>query len=295
MSKPSARIVAGARAFACAAAVACALVSALAACAAFWDIEEPLPRLEEGGGADSSFVDAPAADDEAAPIDSWSVETAAPDADGPIDSRPMPVDAREAGPPGYTMTMPTPPPPFVDACSLPGGFPNLQNHNASDTGHLTLPITFAFYGTLQMFYWVNTDGVVGFDGPSDHNTLVPCPLPTFGDPFPAIYAFGDNLHTSVMWGVCTALTNTQPRQLVITWKDAYLETTGSGDLTFTVVLTETTNTIDLMYGTMTGGSEAQGSMATIGMEGSGTLYNEVSCNNAFVKTTPLDIRFTPNL
>jgi hypothetical protein len=205
----------------------------------------------------------------------------------------VPVDAREAGPAGYAMTMPTPPPPFVDACLLPGHLATLQNHNASDTGSKNLPIAFAFYGAPQTFYWVNTDGVMGFDGLAEHNTTVNCPLPnTFADPFPAIYAFGDNLHTSVMWGVCIALTNTQPNQLVITWKDAYLESTMSGDLTFSVVLTETTNTIDLMYGTMTGGSEAQGSQAEVGMEGSGTLFNEVSCMNAFIKT-PLDIRFTP--
>jgi hypothetical protein len=44
---------------------------------------------------------------------------------------------------------------------------------------------------------------------------------------------------------------------------------------------------------MTGGLEAQGSQATIGIQSDATRFDQVSCKLTYVKTTPFDVRFTP--
>jgi hypothetical protein len=165
--------------------------------------------------------------------------------------------------------------------------------NASVSG-LNLPFVFRFYGSTEANYWVNTNGVMGFGLSSSNIPTLVCPLPDKTlDPRPAIYAFGDDLSTRT--GVCVATAGTAPsQQLVVTWEDAEFSASLSGHLTFSVVLTETTNTIDLMYETMTGGSEAEGDQAAIGLEDStGSLFSQFSCHEAVVTKTPFAVRFTP--
>jgi hypothetical protein len=140
-----------------------------------------------------------------------------------------------------------------------------------------------------------TDRSMTIGLPSNVPTIA-CPLPNaIADPFPAIYAFGDDLFTRAT-GVCIAIQGIQPkRQFVMTWEDAYLKSDGSTHLTFSLVLAETANTIDLLYGTMMSGAEAMGSKAAIGIEdSSGTRSAQFSCDMASIPSTPFGVRFTPS-
>jgi hypothetical protein len=206
----------------------------------------------------------------------------------------------ETGPPVTYTTVPTADP-FIDACTLPGSFIVLKSHNDANTSPARLPFPFSFFGETQTLYWVNSNGVLGFTDPSmsvglpSNMPTIQCPPNAIADPFPAIYAFGDDLFTR-MTGVCIATQGAQGnRQFVVTWEDAYLTSDMSTHLTFSAVLTETTNTIDLLFGTMTSGAEAMGSMAAIGIEDStGTRAATFSCDEATITSTPLDVRFTPS-
>jgi hypothetical protein len=192
-----------------------------------------------------------------------------------------------------------PPPAFLDACALTGSVTVLQAHDNDVTMVAALPFAsaFSFYGAPVTKYWVNTNGVLGVD-PSlpTINPFVVCPLPMIGVPHPAIYAFADDLVTRDS-GVCIGTTGAEPnRQFVVTWKDAMLKGKSSSHLTFSVVLSETTNTVDLAYETLTGGTggSAEGSGATIGLEDStGTRTAQFSCRMPMLATTPMDVRFAP--
>jgi hypothetical protein len=296
-----------------AAVVAASALGANFSCAAIWDIEDPLPLLGDGGlEAQSTDVvvdstvpmdaDAQPPPDTGRPDADGSVaETAAPDADaGPL-----------AGAHGYTAAPVSPAPAFLDACWLPGLFNGvLPTHDDAATSKLPLPFPFPFYGVLYAEYWLNSNGVAGFSadmvGTPSNLPLVSCPLPKpLADPYPAIYAFADDLITRATMvpttppssaGVCLALSGTAPnRRFVITWEDAQLKSTSSSHLTFSIVLYEATSAIDLMYGTMTGGTEAQGDHAVIGIaDGTGTLATQFSCDMPLITSTPFDVRFTPN-
>ncbi len=272
---------------------------AMTSCAAIWGIEEPLPLLDDGG------VDAPLVDS-AVPIEEESSVDSGPSVDAredtlvvaDADGSTMVPDAPFYPDAGYTMTQP-PSPTFVDACALSGSVTVLASHTDSDTGKLTLPFVFDFYGVPQTEYWANTKGVVGFDGTPTHIGTFACPLPqTLVNPHPAVYAFADDLETRTT-GMCIAVTGTKPdRQLVITWENAALVSNTASHLTFSVVLTETNNTIDVLYGSMTGPTEAQGTLAVIGLEDqSGTLSTQFACQSmkAVIPSTPFAIRFTPTL
>jgi hypothetical protein len=295
-----------------AAVVAASALGANFSCAAIWDIENPLP-LTDDGGLDAQATDV--AVDSTSPTDADAQpppDTGRSDADGSVaDTAPPPeANAPLPGAHGYTSTQVSPAPPFLDACSLPGFFLGvLPGHDDAATSKLPLPFDLPFYGVLYAEYWVNSNGVAGFSadmvGTPSNLPLVYCPLPMpLSDPYPAIYAFGDDLIAGSTMvpttppssaGVCLAQSGTKPdRQFVITWEDAQLKSTSSSHLTFSIVLAETTGTIDLMYGTMTGGTEAEGNRATIGIASTGTMETQFSCNKPVITSTPFDVRFTPN-
>jgi hypothetical protein len=268
-------------------------------CAAIWDIEDPLPLVEDAG-LDAPLTDVTVDSLSQTDADAQPSDAGRPDADGSVAETAGPeADAGIIpGAHGYTWTQVSPAPAFVDACLLTGAAKGLiPNHNYADTGVLTLAIPFAFYGVSQTEYWANTQGILGFGTRNVHNANVVCPLPstTHVEAHPAVYAFADNIQTGNA-GVCIGVTGTVPKQLVVTWEDASLVSDSSSHLTFSVVLTETANTIDLVYKTMTGSSEAQGTLAMIGLEdGSGTLATMFSCMPMTpVISTPFAIRFTPN-
>jgi hypothetical protein len=290
-----ARVAAGAAA----PVVVCAVIGAMGvvtSCAAIWDIEQPLPWGGDGGGADAGGADVAPMDstiptEEETSVDTGPGDTLRRDADSASSDEPGP-------PPGYVITQ-LPSPTFVDACLLTGAAKGLiPNHNYADTGVVTLAIPFDFYGVPQTEYWANTQGIVGFGTRNVHNANVVCPLPspTHIEAHPAIYAFADNIQTGTA-GVCIGVTGVAPMQeLVVTWEDASLVSDSSSHLTFSVVLTEGTNTIDLLYKTMTGSSEAQGTLAMIGVEdASGMFATMFSCmhGSPVIPSTPFGLHFTP--
>jgi hypothetical protein len=288
-----ARVAAGAAA----GVLVCAAIGAIgtvASCAAIWDIEQPIPLGDDGGGGDGQIVDSTIPVEEESSADAGPGDALRHDADSALsdepDALPFYPDA------GYMVSFPQSPT-FVDACTLPGAATGIiPSHTALDTGQFPLPFAFYFYRVRQMQYWANTDGTLGFDGKPLH-IGVQCPLPKMLlQPFPAVYAFAANVATRTT-GICIAITGTHPsQQLVVTWENAQIANDSSTHLTFSIVLTEATNTIDLLYGTMSGSSEAQGSLAAIGMEDeSGTLATTVSCMSMtpFITSTPFAIRFTP--
>jgi hypothetical protein len=276
----------------------CAIVGAigmLASCAAIWDIEQPIPLGDDagGGGGDAPIVDSAIPTEGESSTDAGSGDSLIHDADSASSDEPdAPLFFPDAG---YTVTFPQLP--FVDACLLPGATTKqIPNHTDAFVGPAPLPFAFPFYGVPQAHYWANTHGVLGFDGMPLHSSSVQCPLPktTLLMPYPALYAFADNVCTGDA-GICLAVTGNEPdKRFVVTWEDAYICMDTSTHLTFSVVLTESTNTIDLRYGTMTGSSEAQGSQATIGLEDeSGMLATQYSCNKTVITSTPFAIHFTP--
>jgi hypothetical protein len=273
-------------------------LAATSACALLWGIQDPIPTGDEGA-SDTGIIDEttgnePIGDDDGPVDDADDSATDSAMTDGPMADA---VDAGDdASPPGYTISTPTPVPAFIDACSLAGHVTFLQNHDNASISGLNLPFAFAFYREPEKTYWVNTNGVMGF-GPSASNLpTTQCPLPESQfNPHPAIYAFGDDLYTPMTTGVCIGITGVTPnQQLVVTWENVFFAQTMSGHLTFSVVLNQTTNTIDLTYGTMMGGTEAQGDQATIGLEDSSGMFStQFSCRMPVITSTPLTVRFTP--
>lgn len=180
---------------------------------------------------------------------------------------------------------------FVNACTLPGVTPVLTNTD-DGTSTATMPFAFRFYDVMTSSVWFSSNGVVGFGTASSSysNTCLPSP----GGPRPAIMAFWDDLATRAT-GVCAGTVGTAPnRQFVITWNDAQPLGDGASHMTFSVVLSEGTNTVDIVYQTMTGSTRAQGDSATIGVQNSaGTAATQFSCNTAGSVMSGTAIRFNP--
>lgn len=220
---------------------------------------------------------------------------------------------------GYTTSTPTLP--FIDACSLPGHSTTLVSQSFWQySAANNLPITFSFFGTAQTQFWLGSGGTLGFgaissmfppDDPSDCTTN--WPPPTFPPPdpaqqYPEILPFGDmNLATGangVCYGVNGADAGTNDAgagpQFVVTWSQATLSTDPGSILTFSVVLTQGTNTIDFLYQTMAGAdggldNTVAGANATVGVQALHIMpYTKYSCAATFIQSTPFAIRFTPH-
>jgi hypothetical protein len=209
---------------------------------------------------------------------------------------------------GYTKSNPTTA--FIDACTLTGHVATMTNAQFwTFTDLMPLPFSFTFYGTAVTQYWLQSQGTMGL-GPPMTGIITPdgypaCGTAGQGDPslhYPAILAFGEETMGTGAQGICYATTGATPnQQFVVTWEQATLgDDTGSA-LTFSVVLTQTTNTVDLMYKTVAssdGGIDptVAGANATVGMQafpGGGPVHTAVSCDATFITATPLDIRLTP--
>lgn len=207
---------------------------------------------------------------------------------------------------GYSVTNAPPGVTFIDACSLAGETTVLTNSSQwASSPSFTLPFGFTFYGQSQSNAWVGSLGAMGFGNPPNVFQMGP-PDCTGGNPlatYAAIVPFGDmNLATGSS-GVCYGVTGTAPnRQFVVTWKNATVQFDTGSVLTFSVILTQTTNTIDFVYETAVGAGgdggdpSVEGSTASVGMQipmGMSELYVKYSCNTPFITSTPFAVRFTP--
>lgn len=206
---------------------------------------------------------------------------------------------------GYTTSNPTAA--FLDACTMTGSVAKLVNSTngwAAST-LLTLPFSFTFYGTAETQFWLMNQGAMGIGPPQSFPPPEGYPDCTGGgDPttaYPAAVIFGDEELATGQYGVCYATAGTAPnQQLVATWKQVTDQTDPGSSLTFSIVLTQTTNTIDFMYlsASVDGGVDSimSGSTATVGLQGkaAGTFTDTAfSCAKPFLTTTPFDVRFTP--
>jgi hypothetical protein len=186
---------------------------------------------------------------------------------------------------------------FVDACAAAGGTTYLQNSDDGVTGLLALPFPFTFYGTAHTQFWASADGYIAFSGTPAIQFNQTCPLWNANDPHPAILGYGQDLVLGNA-GLCVATVGAAPnRKLVVTFKNAYLFFDTGTDLTFSIMLEETTNRVDLVYQTLTSaGLRADGSEAVVGIQSDTPLDQATitSCQSGAAVLTPgMAIQYIP--
>ncbi|MFO0653289.1 MAG: MopE-related protein [Polyangiales bacterium] len=182
--------------------------------------------------------------------------------------------------------------PWVDACAQPGAVIVLAS---ADEGVATVAIPFAFsyWGVAYRTVSITPNGVAEFTAASSQwaNTTLPSPSTPN-----AVLAFWDDL--VLRGGVCVATVGAAPdRRTVLQWNDAafYPAADASTHLTFEVVLSEASQTVDVLYDTMQGAPDlSSGSSATIGVqEGGGTRFDLVGYNTPGVANAGTGFRWSP--
>jgi hypothetical protein len=216
--------------------------------------------------------------------------------------------------------------PFVDACTLTGSttVPGLGNQggNWKESALVTLPFSFPIFGTAEPQAFFATSGTMGFAAPSLFQSMPDCSNPAPFQAFPAVEVFGDTYLNPTK--VCYATTGTAPnRQFIATWENsAEVIDPSSFLMNISIVLSETSNAIDLLYeapglvadggveGGLDGGGEAgsgdgggtgvpitdtymQGSNATIAVQQSAATKALLSCDAPFVLSSPFDVHLVP--
>ena len=192
------------------------------------------------------------------------------------------------------------PPTFVNACASGGTRVSLAGTARDDThaaAALTIPFTFRFFGDGYTQVWPSTNGYVVF------GATAPQDRAGGRDRFPAdegplVAAFWADLVLRAAPGsdLCVRTLGVAPgRQFVIEWLDAYHTTYDTTHLNFEVVLTETTNTVDLIYNRLDPASDTiaeyvHGALATIGLQGDRGA--QFVAHPGTVATT-YGVRFTP--
>jgi hypothetical protein len=166
--------------------------------------------------------------------------------------------------------------PFVDACA------SGTNIGTPTATQITLPFPFTLYDTTSSTVTVNRRGVLVIGASNLIAPATTVALPSSGNvpkcnlfkqcsvPRPAIFPFWDGLIYMANGAVCTQASGTAPnRTFAITWE--HLERNAVNDIgsdyTFTAVLHEGTDVIDLLYGSMLGPApNASGGAATVGVQ-----------------------------
>jgi hypothetical protein len=186
---------------------------------------------------------------------------------------------------------------------------------------VTLPFSFSLYGTAATQVFLGSTQTMGFAAPTVFQSMPDCTqaIPFTG--FAAIEPFGDS--DTGPTKVCTATIGTAPnRQFVATWENVTDLSDPSFLLSVSIVLGEGSTAIDLLYEApgltpdggldsgFDGGTEAglpdggstgipitdtnmQGSNATIALQASATTKTLLSCHQAFVTSSPLDVHLVP--
>jgi hypothetical protein len=181
---------------------------------------------------------------------------------------------------------------FLDACAAPGRTTHLASRDdGSET--VTLPFAFRYWATnLTAGAMINitSNGWIGMLGAPDAS--LGGTIPSTGTPNGVIAPYWADNYTRAP-GMCVATFGTAPnRQWVVEWLNAYHYASGSESLTFEVVLTETANTVDFVYQTMTGANASRvvgiespdGALGVGGCAGGG--YNCAPANGYRVRFTP---------
>lgn len=212
---------------------------------------------------------------------------------------------------------------FINACTV-SGFSSSSPTAGSTTA--VIPFPFTFYGTqatTALHYTRN--GVVTFGTttpPSAANTpftnvnLPENPVSTSVSP--GLFVFWDQLNYNVSSSkgtssLCHAASGTAPnRRFIITWRNmrGFNDSADTTNLTFSAILSEGSDTIDLVYGTMVGTSandpnvypttpavsyarRAAGKKAVIGVQGGGIATPFPATRGGLDTSTGKAYRFTP--
>jgi hypothetical protein len=179
---------------------------------------------------------------------------------------------------------------FIDACALPG-HTNILPGEDDRTAAVTLPFAFRFYDVLGTSAWVSSNGVIGFGSSATTNRFDAC-LPSSGGPRNAIFAFWDDLVLGPN-GVCLGTVGAAPNRVqVFTWSGATRFSDSSAMITYSVVLTEGSNVVDIVYQTLSGGL-SNGSSATVGVQDTTATRATMHSCSMPVLTSGTAIRYTP--
>jgi hypothetical protein len=184
---------------------------------------------------------------------------------------------------------------WIEGCT--GTYTNLLPSLDDSATTYTLPFSFTFYGTTfgaGTTLGVSSNGLIGFPTASSGlgNSAFPGGITNYGLTN-TIAAFWDDLYTRDP-GVCVRAIGGAPnRQLIIQWNNTYHYGDTAGSYYFQVVLTESTNTIDLRFNSMSGGSYFDGNSATVGIVQNATVYDQVSSDAAGSVYSGLSYRWTP--
>jgi hypothetical protein len=200
------------------------------------------------------------------------------------------------------------PPVFVDACTVGTHVtlvPAPLSTDARDDGHasatIPLPFPFLVYGSPVTSIWPSTNGYVvfGATAPADATGMLDT-IPTSAEAQPAAFAFWEDLilRAAPSSDICWAVSGSAPhRRFVVEWKDAYdfsAVQQAEVHLTFEIALSESQNTIDFVYQTLTSaaGDETyvNGTSALIGLQSAG---GGVSLQHAGTVTATAALHFTP--
>ena len=182
---------------------------------------------------------------------------------------------------------------WVDACSQPGAMTVLAGSD-DGTSIVALPFLFNFYGSPFASVGVASNGMLSFTSPTYVPTNTTLPTATVAN---TIFSFWDDLQQRN--GICIAVTGSAPsRRYIVEENDAYFygsATPTTEHLSFETVLSETTNTIDVLYQQMDGGTRANGDSATVGIQqGTGPTVDLVGFNAAGTTPAGRTIRWTPS-
>ena len=157
-----------------------------------------------------------------------------------------------------------------------------------------LPFSFSFYCVQYSTIYVNDSGVINF---ADQNqTYVNSCLPATISTLPTFIApywddlFPSALGAAIYYQVKGASPN---RRMIIQWNNVTRFGGSGGDITFQVILYETTNKILFQYQDVTISELGHlGASATVGVQGDSTRATQYSCNTASL-SDGLAILFSP--
>jgi hypothetical protein len=157
---------------------------------------------------------------------------------------------------------------------------------------LTLPFTFKYYGVDYTTAWVNTNGVLNFQGASTTENNVA--IPATSNPDAAIFAFWDDLFVDAAASVRTELLGTAPnRRFVVEWRNVHFFGDTAKRIDFNVVLHEDGRIVSQTRNIADDGRE-RGDSASIGIENTdGTVGIRYGFNQPLLAVGSKSVSYRP--
>lgn len=176
---------------------------------------------------------------------------------------------------------------FINACSL-GNSTSTKPTNGETIATIPFPFTFYSIPATTTVHFTR-DGVVTFGDTSPPNAAntpfvnvnLPEPLaPQMYSVSPGLYVFWDQLSYNVTTTklpsmICSGTVGAAPnRRFIITWQNlrGFNDANDTMNLTFSTVLSEGSDTIDLVYGSMVGGKGTDPNVYPADTAGTKTSY-----------------------